>query len=911
MKILKTLLYILLIAGLSFGGYYAWKFYIQAKSPVLDALYILPQDAAIILAFNDYQAFNKNIQSDNLIWQDIRNTYNLESSKSHLDSILNGIRKNADFKTAMDNPHSKIYISYHFAGANNFKTIYSLSLASAIDDGSIKDVLSKNYQVTTREFKDELIYTISQKGRKAKYYLTHLSNVISLCPTESLAEKIILSAHLYSPKSKQLEQRMLKMAGKDMPVNIFINYRYFYRLISKYANNDLKDQLKKLRNFSQKATLDVLLQKDRVILSGFSIQSDSFPSFLDSYKTHAPAEIRLTGILPANTSFLYYQGAHNLSGLLKNRSKGAFSERNEKKLLQFKARYLVDLGDYFYPWIKEEVAFAFTKTRSSDQNEGAYAVLEATDLKEANQALSKLTNLIADIKNIQLDSNKVIYRSHELHQIPYSNLLSLLFGETFSAIENNHYTQIDNYIIFANSNQALQNIIDNYLIERTLSNSDTYKNIIGDLSNETNILIYSNLHYIRPKLNKYLSKDGIKLMNHSGLAFESFGSMAMEFIANDEGTYSTFVLQHGGKQEVDEPIAWRTALDNPIVSGPYWITNYKTNQKEVVVFDKDNLMYRIDENGSIAWAIPVLEKPISPVYMVDFYKNGKYQYLFNTKNYIHLYDLKGNKVENYPIRLPKAAQGPMSLVDYDNNKNYRILIPLNDNKVYNFQIDGTQTPGWKFPSMKTEIHQAVQFFKLGTKDFLVVTDTAGNVIYANRRGESRMNAELSFTNNPNTHFYKKQNSSPKAIITTDLMGRVVSINASGKVEKLLLREFSKNHSFYYFDFDGDNYDDYIFIDNNSLFIYNHRNQLILQKDFDFNVSSKILGVSMKTQDNIRLILSNLDTQKIVFITKSGDLINSDKYNCNGQFIILEKKSEPSILRLTTAFGRILSSFLLK
>ncbi|RUA32373.1 MAG: hypothetical protein DSY76_00505, partial [Bacteroidetes bacterium] len=321
--------------------------------------------------------------------------------------------------------------------------------------------------------------------------------------------------------------------------------------------------------------------------------------------------------------------------------------------------------------------------------------------------------------------------------------------------------------------------------------------------------------------------------------------------------------------------------------------------------------YRIDENGSIAWAIPVLEKPMSPVYMVDYYKNGKYQYMFNTEHYLHLYDLKGNKVENFPISLPKPASGAMTLIDYDHNKNYRILIPLSDHKIYNYQVDGEQTPGWKFPSMKTEIQQAVQLFKLGTKDFLVITDTVGDVIYANRRGESRMSAKLSFTNNPKTPFYYKQKSSPKAIITTDLMGRVVSITANGKVKKLLLREFSKNHTFYYFDFDGDKYKDYIFIDNNSLYIYNHRNQLILQKDFDFNVSDKILGVSIKTQDDIRLILNNADEQKIVFITKSGDIINNGKYNCNGQFITSEKKSDPNLLRLTTAFGRIVSSFLLK
>jgi hypothetical protein len=252
----------------------------------------------------------------------------------------------------------------------------------------------------------------------------------------------------------------------------------------------------------------------------------------------------------------------------------------------------------------------------------------------------------------------------------------------------------------------------------------------------------------------------------------------------------------------------------------------------------------------------------------------------------------------------------MTLIDYDNNKNYRILIPMIDGKVYNFKIDGTQTPGWKFPEMKSPIHQAVQFFKLGTKDFLVICDTSGNVIYANRRGESRMDAKLSFTNNTNTIFYKKEKSNPKTIITTDLIGRIIEINAAGKVNKLLLREFSKDHVFLYFDFNGDNRKDYIFIDNNTLFVFNHRNELILKKEFEHRISRQIKGVKMKTQESIRLVLHDLDEQKILFITVSGDVINNNEYACDGNFIISENTENPKSLRINTAFERIISSFLI-
>ena len=911
MKILKPIIYVLLVAALGVGGYFAWQFYVRAKTPVLDALYSIPNDAALIIGFNDYQSFNSQLQEDNLIWQDIRNTENLEESKSSLDSLLNDLNKDTKFNSILNDPKTKMYISLHFAGHNKFEVAYSLSLPLALDNSIIEDYLKqKKYTINTSKVEKEIIYQIGDKTSKESIYLTQIGGVITASHKRMLVEKFIISAHSAEPNKQGLKKQMLKMAGKDIAANVYVNYSYLYRLISKYASSDYTEEIKSLRNFSQQAVLDLQIKNNLINLSGFSIQTDSFQSFISSFQNSQPTEIRVSNILPASTSFMYFQGGENLSELLKRRSNSPFSERNEKALLKLKARYLVNMGDYFYPWIRNEIAFALSKTRSSDQSEGAYAIIEATDIKEAKQTLHKLSKTISNINNLTLDTNRTIYRAYEIHHIPLNNLIPKLFGKMYRNIENSYYTAIDNYIVFANSQLALQNIIDSYLIEQVLSNSEVYKNVLEGLSSEANLMIYSNLHYLRPILNNYLSKEGIKLINQSGLAFESFGSLAMEFIANDEGVYSTFVLQHGGQQEVDEPISWKTALDNPIARGPFWIKNHKTNQQEILVFDKEKLMYRIDQNGSIAWAIPIPEYPMSKIYLVDYYKNGKYQYMFNSKNYLYLFDLNGNRVENFPVKLPKEASAGMTLVDYDNNKNYRILIPMTNGKVYNFKIDGSETQGWKYPSMKQPIHEAVQFFKLGTKDFLIISDTAGNVIYANRRGEARMNVQLSFTNNTNSLFYVKDGGKPAAIITTDLLGRIITIDNAGKVSKTLLHEFSANHHFYYFDFNDDKRKDYIFLDKNSLYVFNHRNKLILQKEFEQNVSNKIIGVQMATDESIKIILLDVDNQKILLISKTGQIISGEDYQSSKKFMI-EEATKSHILRLITTYGRIVSSFLIK
>jgi hypothetical protein len=116
MKAFKTVIYIVIALALAVGSYYGWKFYSKAKTPVLDALYILPNDAAVVIGFNDYNKFNAQLGNESLIWQDIRNMHQLDSKKEAVDSILNELSKLSDFESVLNNPLTKLYISIILLG---------------------------------------------------------------------------------------------------------------------------------------------------------------------------------------------------------------------------------------------------------------------------------------------------------------------------------------------------------------------------------------------------------------------------------------------------------------------------------------------------------------------------------------------------------------------------------------------------------------------------------------------------------------------------------------------------------------------------------------------------------------------------------------------------------------------------
>ena len=133
-----------------------------------------------------------------------------------------------------------------------------------------------------------------------------------------------------------------------------------------------------------------------------------------------------------------------------------------------------------------------------------------------------------------------------------------------------------------------------------------------------------------------------------------------------------------------------------------------------------------------------LEGPIlGNLYQVDFYKNGKLQYLFNTSEKIHLIDRNGNYVERYPISLRSNATNPIALFDYDKNKDYRMCIAGEDRKVYIYDIEGNVLSGWKFGKTESMVSGRIQHFRINDRDYITISDN-NRTYFLDRRGKERI-----------------------------------------------------------------------------------------------------------------------------------------------------------------------------
>lgn len=898
MKLFKYLFFIILGALVVAGSYFGYKFYIQAKVKSVDALYLIPDNAAIIIGTSSYNSLKKEWDKS----KDLALLFEKDQEFSNKLNDLDSTYKTIDKLVADNNQITAIYFSIHFMGRDNFNSMLSFSFQQSLSRDDFEKSIMKIGNFKVREFESSIIYQFNYNNKKEKYFLSLEHNNIFITSYEPILERLILENQSQSQEKKQNIDKMVKVRGKDAPASVYINYKYMYRLISSQSQNDYINIIKQLGNFSQYSVLDFNSQENSISLLGYSFCEDSINNLLSSFNGFDAPKVDIYSHVPDQTILLYYQGADKFNEFIENRSQSAFNTENKLALQSYKADMMIDAEDYFYPWIKSNIAFGLL-SNNSGASEG-FALANTYDIKEAMQTLGKLKTIASEFKKTEIDTT--FYRSYEIHFIPLPYLLSNVFGKIFTPIQQTYYCAIDNYIVFANSSETMKRYIDNILINKTLSNREDFSEFQSKLSSQAHIVLYANIHYFNILSKQFLAPTTISYLQSSSMNLQEIGDFAIEFIEDKNGAYTTMNISKTNWEEDGDKVSWQVALDYPIAKGPFLFENHQTNKIDVIVFDNHNQMYRINHLGEIVWAIPVAELPIGGISIVDFYKNDKHQFIYNSENYLYLFDLNGNKVENYPIALSQRATAPLTLVDYDKRNDYRIIIPMADGKIHNYKIEGIETSGWENPVMPELVNTEVQYFRLGSKDFLILADTAGNVLFSNRRGEARIEARLAFTNNINTKFYKLDNK----LITTDRMGRIIVIDANGQVEKKLLGDFSDKHYFNIIDVDQDGRDDFLYIDRNAIFAYNQNGDTIWTKKLEENIYPKVESLHENLIDSCNNLVYNIENNVFALINKEGEFINKEEYSASNNFIIYETTKDKKT-RLITSKNRVISNYLLK
>jgi len=516
-----------------------------------------------------------------------------------------------------------------------------------------------------------------------------------------------------------------------------------------------------------------------------------------------------------------------------------------------------------------------------------YILVKTRSWSRAWEELQTLLKSHADRNNLSLDDLVSDFdvdakTRYKIYKMPVKKITEKLFGNMFSDVITDYYTFIDNYLVFGRSKASLEKIISSFESDNTLTNNFDFNDFENNMASKSNFYFYSNISGSIPLFSRFINEKISRVLNSKISFFNNYKAVGIQFSSSRNLFYNNICIKTSITESTKPGTKWETPLEDNVIIKPKLTNNHITGEKDIFIQDKSNYIYLIDNKGKILFKHSLDEKIMSEIYQIDYYKNGKLQFLFNTKNKIHLFDINGKYVDNYPINLNSPCTNGMALFDYDNNKNYRIFVANENKKVSVFNKSGEVVKGWIFNQTESEVNFPVQHIRINNKDYIVFSDQM-NIYILDRRGETRVNLQESFPlslNNP-VRFYRGNSNRSPCLVSTDNKGAIRFIDFNGKIEELELSDFSPEHYFEFSDIDGDSKLEYIFLDGRDLEVYKKESRV-----FSHNFRKKInIRPGIYRFNGNKIGISSRAENKIYLFNSNGTLYNGFPLSGYSQFSI--------------------------
>jgi hypothetical protein len=873
---LKKILIIFSILLIPAAGYIAYQYFKNQQLPEFDIYKTIPLDASLIIESNDFIHKISEIQTENKIWEELMQFSSVNELNSSLEFLKRISNQNQLIKDLTDN--KQIVISAHKLGKSDLGFLFLIRLQNFRDKKlllqTITSLLSTDKNIKTREYNSTKIYTV--KTEHSNLNFSFYKGILMASPSTLLVENSIRQADvensfLNDPGFLKVQ----KTSGKNVDANLYINLSNFNDLISNTLNSKQKSIVAGMPDLGNWVELDVNLKNDAVLLNGFTFSNESLNNYLNIFLSQEPVDHKMNSILPSNTALFASFGISNTNQYLKSYKSHLEKQGkiNNYQLFidQYKNKYAIDLELFLNTHLNEELGVIVTDAPNSNFKDNTFVIMRTPSKSLAEKEIENLITKIASIKN----TNKSRYISnlqidketnYTIYSLPIKNLFRTFFGKIFPKFDKQYITFIDNFMIVSNSKSSLSQFIHSNILQKTLDNDIKFQRFTDYLSSKSNFYFYTNLFRSPKFISNFLNPNLKNGLNEHIESIMKFQALAVQFQQNNKMIYNNLYLQYIPEIKEEAITVWESHLDTTTTFKPVLVTNHYTKENEIFVQDLNNKVYLINKVGRILWKLQLNEKINSEIYQIDFYKNGKLQFLFSTENKIHLIDRKGNYVERYPVKLRSPSTTGLAMFDYGKTRDYRMFIPCKNKNVYLYNIEGSLINGWNFKQTDTWVTNPIQHFRVNTNDYIIFSDLHRTYIL-NRRGEERINIKNQFSKSKNNSFFLDKTNNETSFITTDTSGLVKYINLDGTVKSKQVGSYSANHYFDYQDINADGFNDFILLDRKKLEVLKSDGSIIYNYKFDekidyrpiyyyFSYDDRKLGIVSKTSNELFLFNSD-------------------------------------------------------
>jgi hypothetical protein len=773
--------------------------------------------ACLVIETADLQSFMNSLTTGKGLFGEIAKIKEFESFNIKLRFIADQLNK-PGYKELLEG--GTALLSFYPSEEGRLNAQLTINVSADIKFRHIKEILRPSGIKDISEIKSGgntfLRVPYEVKSQKDTLYVSLVSGLLVCNTSRKSAEEALIQMTRGEDVRIIPGFERVHMASGKKEDKIFVIFSNLSQLFRNYLSSGKQDMGEQIASLAGTAGGDIYLNENGLILSGYTESTDS-SEYLYKYKFITPREFHTYKILPSATVLF--------ETLI---LPGKNPEANSGNTVSEEAMHLAArLKEY----AGEEITRALIDIKDQPIAENSLIVYELTNRVSAEQIFLEELGPNPEISYFEPDEQVKM----PVYKTPFIGFTSVLKPGFAPGFNETYFTFYDNFMISGSSYATVSRLLYDNLLNKTLANDLTYRDFESTLPSRAGYFFYCVPSRITGYLSGFLNDDIIKALKSNKSSLNKLQSAGYQFASSNGMIYNSLSIRYKDEAREESTTEWETLLDTLAAIKPFFFTNHTTGAKEIFIQDLNNNTYLINAAGRVMWKVPLNERITGNIFMIDYFRNGKYQLLFAGKNYLHILDRNGNYVERYPVKLRSPATNSLAIFDYDNNLNYRLFIAGEDKMIYSYDKTGSVVKGWNPFRTSGLVRSEINYFKVSGKDYILASDE-NSVYFLDRSGNKRLNLKEPVTRAKGSAMRLTPGSDPSVVCSAP-DGTVQHIYFDGTIKKFSLREFSGDHSFDIFDINGDGFGEYIFIDKGVLYLYSHNRDKLFSRDF----GSKNLG----------------------------------------------------------------------
>ena len=166
-----------------------------------------------------------------------------------------------------------------------------------------------------------------------------------------------------------------------------------------------------------------------------------------------------------------------------------------------------------------------------------------------------------------------------------------------------------------------------------------------------------------------------------------------------------------------------------IPTGPFPVLNSATGKTNSFYQNANMYLCLNDENGKGVWGVPFKTPICGYVESIDYYANGKTQFLFASASGLYLIDRLGRFVGGFPVDLGKPVLLGPKAYDFTGAHGYTVMVLHKDNSLEMYNLHGQKPASWKGIRAPETVKALPELLEANGKKYWVVRTSIRTLVY--------------------------------------------------------------------------------------------------------------------------------------------------------------------------------------